>query len=106
MLLSAESPNRGSPCRVMTRGHVAALYGLVQAVLPASVWNMADELLRFPRNLGESYLFLGRLPDGDTGLPTPGLGGALVRPGANTTSATKVSPSEGNEVRRDGNRMS
>ena len=40
---------------MMTKGHVAALYGLVQAVLPASVWNMANELLRFPRNLGESY---------------------------------------------------
>jgi hypothetical protein len=62
MLLSAESPNRGSPCRVMTRGHVAALYGLVQAVLPASVWNMANELLRFPRNLGESYFCSSAIP--------------------------------------------
>ena len=41
-------------------------------------------------------------PDGDTGLTTPGLDGALVRPGANITSATEVSPNEGNEVRRDG----
>jgi len=52
MLLSVERPNRGSLCLLMTKGHVAALYGLVQAVLPASVWNMADGLLRFPRNLG------------------------------------------------------
>ncbi len=52
MLLSFESPNRGSLCFLHTKGHVAALYGLVRAVLPASVWNMADELFRFPRNLG------------------------------------------------------
>lgn len=55
MLLSVESPKRGSLCPSMTKGHAAALYGLVQAVLPASVWNMANGSLRFPRNLGESY---------------------------------------------------
>ncbi len=53
MLLSVERPNRRSLCLSMTRGHAAALYGLVQAVLPASVWNMADGLLRFPKNLGD-----------------------------------------------------
>ena len=58
MLLSAERPNRGSLCFLHTKGQVAALYGLVRAVLPASVWNMADGLLRFPRNLGESYFLL------------------------------------------------
>jgi hypothetical protein len=83
-----------------TKGQVAALYGLVQAVLPASVWNMADGY-EVPQELGRSCCFLGNIPDGDTGLLTPGLGGALVRPGANATSATEVSPSEGNEVRRD-----
>jgi hypothetical protein len=36
----------------MTKGHAAALDGLVQSVLPASVWNMADGTFRFPRNLG------------------------------------------------------
>ena len=106
MLLSVERLKRGSLCLVMTRGHAAALYGLVQAVLPASVWNMANELLRFPRNLGESYLLLGGSPVGDTGLPTPGSGSALVCQRAKSTSATEVSPSEGNEVRRDGSRMS
>ena len=35
------------------------LIGLVQAVLPASVWNMANECLRFPRNLGEPCSLLG-----------------------------------------------
>jgi hypothetical protein len=51
----------------------------------------------------ESPTFAPRqIPAGDTGLPTPGLGGSLVRQGAKTTSGTEVSPSEGNEVRRDG----
>ena len=36
----------------------------------------------FPRNLGEPCLLLGEFPVGDTGLPTPGLGGALGRQGA------------------------
>jgi hypothetical protein len=53
MLLSVERVDRGSLCLPMTRGHVAAPYGLVQAVLPASVWNMANGELRFPRNLGD-----------------------------------------------------
>ena len=53
MLLSVERPNRGSPCLAMTRGHAAALYGLVQAVLPASVRTCANGQLRFPRNLGD-----------------------------------------------------
>ncbi len=59
-------------------------------------------IIEVPQELGRSCCFLGNIPDGDTGLLTPGLGGALVRPGANLTSATEVSPSEGNEVRRDG----
>ena len=85
MLLSVERPNRGSLCLLMTKGHAVALYGLVQAVLPASVWNMADGLLRFPRNLGESYFFLLL---GNSRLEIPGyqlqaLAAALVRQGAN-----------------------
>ena len=57
-------------------------------------WNSPGtwEILLLPR----------QQPDGDTGLSTPGLGGALVRRGAKATSASEVSPSEGNEVRRDG----
>ena len=38
------------------------------------------------RTLGEPCSLLGEFPAGDTGLPTPGLGGALVRRGANSTS--------------------
>ena len=53
------------------------------------------------RNLGEPCSLLGEFPAGDTGLPTPGFGGALVRRGAKRTSATEVLPHDGNEVRRD-----
>ena len=59
-------------------------------------------MIKVPQELGRSCCFLGNIPDGDTGLTTPGFGGALVRQGANLTSAAEVSPSEGNEVRRDG----
>ncbi len=102
MLLSVERPNRGSLCLLMTKGHAAALYGLVQAVLPAPVWNMCKRMIEVPQELGRSCYLLGNIPAGDTGLPTPGLGGALVRQGAKRASATEVSPSEGNEARRNG----
>jgi hypothetical protein len=58
------------------------------------------------RNLGEPCSLLGESRTGDTGSPTPGLDGALVRQGANPTSETEVPPSEGNEVRWDGSRAS
>ncbi len=70
----------------MTKGHAAALYGLVQAVLPASDWNIGKRTIEIPQELGRSCCFLNEIPVGDTGLPTPGFGGALVRRGANTTS--------------------
>ena len=53
MLLSVERPNRGSLCLLMTKGHAAALYGLVQAVLPASVWNMCKRI-KVPQELGRT----------------------------------------------------
>ena len=90
----------------MTKGHAAALYGLVQAVLPASDWNMCKRTIGVPQELARSCRFLGDIPEGGTGLPTPGLGGALVRRGAKTTSATEVLPNEGNEARQDGGRAS
>ena len=43
----------------MTKGHVAALYGLVQAVLPASVWTMADGY-EVPQELCASISELGK----------------------------------------------
>ena len=38
------------------------------------------------RTLGGPARFLSEFPAGDTGLPTPGLGGALVHRGAKRTS--------------------
>jgi len=71
----------------MTKGHAAALDGLVQAVLPASDWNICKRTIEIPQELGRVLLLLvNEIPVGDTGLPTPGLGGSLVRQGANTTS--------------------
>ena len=72
----------------MTKGHAVAPYGLVQTVLPASDWNIANGQSWFPRNLGEPCSLLSEFPAGETGLPTPGFGGALVRQGANATSET------------------
>ena len=69
---------------------------------PAGVEEHVQTDIGFSRHLGDLACLLGRFPVGDTGLPTPGLNGALVRLGANPTSATEVPPSEGNEVRRDG----
>ncbi len=68
----------------------------------AEALTLCDEGGIMNRNLGDLARLLGRFPGGDTGLPTPGLGGALVRRGANVTSATEVPPSEGNEARWDG----
>ena len=67
---------------------------------------MCKRTIGIPQELGRTLFAPRRIPAGDTGLPTPGLGGALVRQGANLTSATEVPPSEGNEVRRDGSRAS
>ena len=38
----------------MTKGHAAALYGLVQAVLPASDWN-SGSLTRFLHEVGPRW---------------------------------------------------
>ena len=46
--------------------------------------------IRIPQKLERSCRSLGSIPAGDTGLPTPGLGGPLVRRGATTTSETEV----------------
>ena len=106
MLLSVESPKRGSLCTWASRGHAAALQWS-GASSPAGVgWNMCKRTIGVPQELGSSCRFLGIIPVGDTGLPTPGLDGALVRQGAKLASATEVPPSEGNEVRRDGSRAS
>jgi hypothetical protein len=48
-----------------------------------------------PQELGRTLLrSSAKFPGGDTGSPTPGLDGALVRQGAKATSATEVPPNE------------
>ena len=101
MLLSFERPFVGAFAFVVPGAMLLHRNGLVRAVLPESDWNMCKRTIEVPQELGRSFRFLGNIPAGDTGLPTPGLGGALVRRGAKTTSATEVPPNEGNEVRRD-----
>jgi hypothetical protein len=43
-------------------------------------------IIEVSQELGRSCRLLNEVPAGDTGLPTPGLDGSLVRQGANTTS--------------------
>jgi hypothetical protein len=105
MLLSFERLVVGAFDFLIPRAMLLLLIGLVQAVLPESK-NMRKRTFGFSKNLGEACSLLGKFPAGDTGLPTPGLGGALVRRGAKGTSGTEVPPSEGNEVRWDGGRAS
>ncbi len=102
MLLSVERPFVGAFAFLLPRAMLLHRYGLVQAVLPASVENMRKRTIEIPQELGSSCRFLGSIPAGDTGSTTPGLGGALVRRGANATSATEVPPSEGTDARWDG----
>ena len=93
---------RGSLCFLHTRGHAVAP-NRSGANSPAGVGlEHVQTDNRGSPGTWEILLLPRRQPDGDTGLPTPGPDGALVRQGANTTSATEVSPNEGNEVRRDG----
>ncbi len=98
MLLSFERPFVGAQPRAM----LLHRNGLVRAVLPESDWNMCKRTIGVPQELGRSCRLLSENPAGDTGLPTPGLGGALVRRGANITSETEVPPNDGNGVRREG----
>ena len=101
MLLSFERLIVGAFAFLIPRAMLLLHTGLVQAVLPESK-NMCKRTIGVPQELGRSCRFLGKFPAGATGSPTPGLGGALVRRGANATSATEVLPSEGNEARWDG----
>jgi len=52
-------------------GHAAILYRSGMAVLPESK-NMCKRSIGVPQELGRSCRLLGRIPAGDTGLPTPG----------------------------------
>ena len=62
MLLSFESPFVGAFALVVPRATLLHRKGLMCAVLPESDWNMANGQLRFPRNLGESYICSSAIP--------------------------------------------
>src|SRR6516164_276140 len=48
--------------------------------------NMGKRIIGVPQELARSCRFLLEIPAGDTGITTPGHGGALVRRGAKRTS--------------------
>jgi hypothetical protein len=50
---------------------------------------MCKRTIEIPQELERSCRLLGNFPDGATGLPTPGLGGALVRRGANLSECNR-----------------
>ena len=87
MLLSVDRPIVGAFALGRSGATLLHCSGLVQAVLPASDWNICKRTIEIPQELGRTLiLLLSELPAGDTGLPTPGFGGALVRRGAKLTS--------------------
>ena len=55
---------RGSLCFSHTKGHAAALYGLVQAVLPTSTEHVQTGI-GILQELERSCLFLSEIPDGE-----------------------------------------
>ena len=85
MLLSVERPFVGAFAVRIPGAVLLHRNGLVRAVLPASTEH-GERTLGVPQEPGRSCRFLCEIPAGDTGLPTPGLGGALVRRGAKRTS--------------------
>src|SRR6516164_11829404 len=85
MLLSVERPFVGALAFRIPGAALLHRNGLVRAVLPASTEH-GERTLGVPQELARSCRFLSELPAGDTGITTPGLGGALVRRGANRTS--------------------
>src|SRR6516162_5038077 len=85
MLLSAERPFVGALALRIPGAAPRHRNGLVLAVLPASTEH-GERTPGVPQEPGRSCRFLCEIPAGDTGLPTPGFGGALVRRGAKRTS--------------------
>src|SRR5215469_12590200 len=84
-LLSVERPLVGASAVLIPGAALRHRTGLVPAVLPAST-DHGKRALGVPQELGRSCRFLCEIPAGDTGLTTPGFGGALVRRGAKRTS--------------------
>ena len=85
MLLSVERPFVGAFAFRIPGAVLLHRNGLVRAVLPASTEH-GERTLGVPQEPGRSCRFLSELPAGDTGITTPGFGGALVRRGAKRTS--------------------
>ena len=85
LLWSVERPFAGAFAVHLTGAMLLHRTGLVTVVLPASTEH-GKRAIGVLQELGRSCRFLSEIPAGDTGLPTPGLGGALVRRGANRTS--------------------
>ena len=85
MLLSVERPFVGAFAFRIPGAALLHRNGLVRAVLPASTEH-GERTLGVPQEPGRSCRFLCEIPAGDTGLPTPGLGSALVCWGAKRTS--------------------
>ena len=90
----------------MTKGHAAAPYGLVQAVLPASLEHCKQTMV-VPQKLGRT-LFAPRRTSGRE-IPDYELQALAVHLSArerNQRVQPEVLPSEGNEVRQEGSRAS
>src|SRR5262249_48549418 len=85
MLLSVERPFVGASAFHIPGATLLHWSGLVTAGLPASTEH-GKRTPGVPQELGRSCRLLRDIPAGDTGLPTPGPGGALVRRGAKRTS--------------------
>src|ERR671938_1268880 len=85
MLWSAERPLAGAFAFPIPGATLRHRTGLVPAVLPASTEH-GKRTLGVPQELGRSCRLLRDIPAGANGLPTTGLGGALVRRGAKRTS--------------------
>ena len=85
MLLSVERPLVGALALLIPGAALRHRNGLVPAVLPASTEH-GERTLGVPQEPGRSCRCLCERPAGDTGLTTPGRGGALVRRGAKRTS--------------------
>ena len=102
MLLSVERPNRGSLCLSMTRGHAAAL-DWSGASSPAGVGlEHGKRTIEVPQELGRSCCFLGNIPAETPGYQLQALAAHSSARERTQRVNVEVSPSEGNEVRRDG----
>src|SRR5262249_16882626 len=106
MLWSVERPFVGASAFHIPGATLPHRNGLVTAVLPASTEH-GKRTLGVPQELGRSCRSLSASPAGDTGSPTPGPGGALVRQGANRTSGTlRYCQTKATKCGRTGGRMS